>query len=706
METKPIRIERIRVNKGGPLKNDFELEPGAINLIHGHNETGKSYVVEAIINTLFRTGKKAPIGWKLRGLSSAGNITVSGLNDRPVTFKKTSDKLEDYWEEETGLPQDLSRMLVVKEGETLLAEGKDVKDGVGRDILKNYLSGVGLLDTIEDRISATLRGAEVKDKAISGNQAGEIGKRTVAENSRLNLTKLFEEVEDAYTSGIIHDLRQQQTDIQNKIDGLEKAKRYHAYCLQTEIDSLNREKARLPSEKDLIDIEKAIAVYETKEGESKRISTEIASLESDVDNYHWAEKALKNYEEIMGKQGAKPKVVYAVLTLFFFAGVVVSGLLNFPIPLAICAAGTLVFSALYASGMRRSPALAGVNQELENLKKGFEKRFGSELTDKAVLEAKLAALGKTHAKYEVLADNSNKLKADLESQKNSITEKLREFTGKVLPPKDWRSAIDNLKQELDELTDKISSLNDELIPLNIPAAEFLLKAPGEKWDAERYKDLEGELSEITKTLTEELAKLNILQARIAQETGLKNTDWEELITALRDKREEVAQEYREVTADILAKILVYSVIQKLREKENARIAAGLERKELTDPLHAITGCYKCMRYDEKDGLFVVNDKDEEYPLNKLSTGAKEQAFLAMRMGFASIAMKGRTAFLILDDAFQHSDWPRRTKLMSQVQRLVGSHWQIFYFTMDDHIRDLFMKEGEKLGDRFKSLELI
>jgi len=702
METKPIQIESIKVNRGGPLKNDFELEPRAVNLVHGHNETGKSYVVEAIINILFRTKRNVAAGWKLRGLGSAGSITVSGLDDKPVTFKKTGDKLEDYWGEKTGLPQDLSRMLVVKEGETLLAEGKD---GVGRDILKNYLSGVGLLDTIESRILPTLKRAEVKGKAISGNQAGEIKVRKDLENSRVKLTKLFEEVEDAYTSGIIHDLQQQQTNIQNEIGGLEKVKRYHAHCLKTEIESLNQKKARLPSEKELSDIESAIAVYEGKKEEAERKSTEMANLESEVDNYHWAEKALKDYEEIIGGQGAKPKVVYAVVALFLFAGVVVSGLLNFPIPLAICAAGTLFFSALYASGMRRSLALAGVNQELEKLEKEFKKRFGSELTDKAVLEAKLAALGKIYAQYQVLEDDLKKLDSNLGIQETSITKDLKRFTGKVLPPGKWGVAIDNLRDELKNLTDRINSLDKELTLLDVPEEEFLDQDPGKEWDTERYKVLGKELLKISGTLDIELRKLETLKARISQATSSGSTDWEDLITALRDEREKVAEQYRHVTAEILAKILVNSVIQDLRKAENARIASGLARKELTDPLHAITGCYKCMRYDEDDGLFVINDKDEEYPLEKLSTGAKEQAFLAMRMGFASIVMKGRTAFLILDDAFQHSDWPRRTKLMSQVKRLVRSHWQIFYFTMDDHIRDLFMKEGEKLGDRFRSLQL-
>jgi len=148
-----------------------------------------------------------------------------------------------------------------------------------------------------------------------------------------------------------------------------------------------------------------------------------------------------------------------------------------------------------------------------------------------------------------------------------------------------------------------------------------------------------------------------------------------------------------------------TVIQELREEENTRIASGLESAELTKPLHVITGCYKGIRHEVDRGLILITDEDGEYPLATVSTGAKEQAFLAMRIGFSSIIMKGQTAFLILDDAFQHSDWPRRTNLMDQVLSLVKSGWQVFYFTMDDHIRDLFLKAGEKVGDKFRSLEL-
>ena len=55
-----IRIDRISINRGGPLKDDFTFEPAGLNLIYGSNETGKTYIVEALIDFLFKTGKGTP----------------------------------------------------------------------------------------------------------------------------------------------------------------------------------------------------------------------------------------------------------------------------------------------------------------------------------------------------------------------------------------------------------------------------------------------------------------------------------------------------------------------------------------------------------------------------------------------------------------------------------------------------------------------
>ena len=203
-----------------------------------------------------------------------------------------------------------------------------------------------------------------------------------------------------------------------------------------------------------------------------------------------------------------------------------------------------------------------------------------------------------------------------------------------------------------------------------------------------------------------LNDISQLKVRVAQETQEKTEHWAELITALQEKRKSTIYRYKQITAKILAHIQVTKIIRHYKQEEDTRIATGLEREELTNPLHAVTGHYNKIRHEEDSGLVLNTDEDNEYPLSDLSTGTQEQIFIAMRMGFSSIAMKGQSAFLILDDAFQHSDWPRRENLITQILGLRKNNWQIFYFSMDDHIRDLFLEIGPKMDGSFISKELI
>ena len=50
-----IHIEKITVRRDGPLAEDFDLDCGELNLIYGQNESGKSYIVESLIESLFQT---------------------------------------------------------------------------------------------------------------------------------------------------------------------------------------------------------------------------------------------------------------------------------------------------------------------------------------------------------------------------------------------------------------------------------------------------------------------------------------------------------------------------------------------------------------------------------------------------------------------------------------------------------------------------
>ncbi len=698
-----LRIDRIEVNRAGPLESDFEFEPGDLNLIYGQNETGKTYVVESLIRFLFKTNSRAPVDWGLRDWDITGRAIVSGLESDPVTFTKSGRKLEDYWEDGPGLPRDLSRLLVVRAGETVLAKERD---GVGRDMLKDYLSGEGLLDRIAGNIETVIAGAKVQDRQIDGAKQGRLKTRDKCEKLLRDLQSLIDDVEEGYASGDAFLLRRQAEALAARVETLEKAKRYHAAQLAAQIGKLESEKGELPTEGDLARLAADVTTWESNKAEIETKTEKLQELESTSPDFEWASKADRLYKDATsGAAGGGPKKVFMLLALLSFTGTVAFGLLGLRIPLILSAVLSALFGAITYLNLKKAASYAGENTELEKLKAEYRTRFGSDLTDQATLLAKLGELNKNEILATPLREARDVLSAETRTLERTTTATLKDWTGNEVPVEEWRKTIRALTERIDGLQSQIDSIGQELGSVGVPRHEYVEEDPGREWDSERYAELTGRLHVTREAVEKEEKNLEGLKARVAQETGLKDSDWEELITALSNKRGEAAQEYRELTAEILAKIQVNTVIEEFRQAENSRIAEGLKREELTEPLHALTGRYRSIRLDDDQGLVLVTDKDEDYLLASLSTGAREQIFLALRMGFASIAMEGETGFLILDDAFQHSDWDRREKLVDRTLSLVESGWQVFYFTMDDHLAGLFQDAGGKVGEGFRSHRL-
>ncbi len=698
-----FRIDRIHVNRGGPLESDFEFVPGDLNLVYGRNETGKTYVVESLIRFLFKTTGKAPVAAGLRDWSIGGRVIVSGLEDSEP-FKNSSKKLEDYWENGAGLPSDLSRLLVVRAGETLLAESAE--DGVGRDMLKDYLSGEGLLERVAGGISLTLQKAEVEFPQIKGSRAGELKARETSIAHLDELQDLLEQVEQGYASGDISTLRQQRDALEAQVDVLQQARRYQAGQLAGHIEDLNRQERALPRESDLARIESNVRTVESNQTTIDSESEKLRELEGTSADFEWAKEAVGVYRDaVSGTAGSGQNPVFLLLTLLSVLGTVAFGLLGLRSGLIGSAVLAVGFAVAYHMGSKKALSTASRSAELSKLKDAYRARFGSELTDGATLQTKFEELNKSQILAAPLRESIDTLSDETGALEREITATLKTWTGIEVPIQEWRDVIQKLVKRLADIEKETVSLKRSLSPLLVPENEYLAEDPGETWDPECYQKLKQELQRGNEALRAEEGDLEDLRIRVSQETGLGNADWEDLITALRDKRENAACEYKQLTAEILAKIQVYAVVEELRKQENSRIAEGLKRPELTEPLYALTGRYQSIRLDEEKGLVLVSDTDEDYPLADMSTGVREQVFLALRMGFASIAMEGQTGFLILDDAFQHSDWNRRQNLVDHTLNFIQSGWQVFYFTMDDHIRNLFKDAGASLGDRFEECEL-
>jgi uncharacterized protein YhaN len=142
------------------------------------------------------------------------------------------------------------------------------------------------------------------------------------------------------------------------------------------------------------------------------------------------------------------------------------------------------------------------------------------------------------------------------------------------------------------------------------------------------------------------------------------------------------------------------VLARIAAEEDERIRMGLQDPAVRRVLQQTTQHYQSV--DLENDSLVVRSETADYELAALSTGAREQVLLALRMGFASRLAGGQPLFMLLDDAFQHSDWERRERLVAQVLSMVQAGWQITYLTMDDHLRGLFDAAARQtLGEDYR-----
>jgi uncharacterized protein YhaN len=243
-----------------------------------------------------------------------------------------------------------------------------------------------------------------------------------------------------------------------------------------------------------------------------------------------------------------------------------------------------------------------------------------------------------------------------------------------------------------------------LAKLSVDASDFLAERSEVEYSKQRLEALEETRRRLQAEIAAETRKLESLKQRVCDATREDiAADWEALIEKLRQKREHIAEEYKQKTAEIVGKIAVREVIAELRKTEDSKILAGLKSPAVETPLQQVTGRYRSLSLD--GDKLMVSDPFNTFSLSELSSGAQEQVLLALRIGFCARLLGRDRLFLILDDAFQYSDWQRRKLLVEKVAALARDGWQIIYFTMDDNLRELFDAAGKDFGEEYKFVEL-
>jgi uncharacterized protein YhaN len=428
-------------------------------------------------------------------------------------------------------------------------------------------------------------------------------------------------------------------------------------------------------------------------------------------DYPWLEAALELWEEKgLQKKNAPSKVLGIAGLIGVASGAILLVLANTnPWPEMIWIGAGLagigmVLSLYFGIQTMNWGTQIEDSQERQAIRSEFEERFDSPLGGLVDLKARKANL----QEISISAQTTKKLLDEKIHQRDllgqSIENSFSTFTGKAVQEKNWDKELTGLQKRSEGLDSEILENKLHLSKLDLPEDDPFVSSEID-YDPEVLESLEEELDQIDSSLDVLLSDLENLKGRACERTGDPIQDpWNEILYNLQSLRDDRITKFKEMTADLIAKIGLSQVLDRLRDEEDHKIIEAINDETVINLLEKITGRYQ--KLDLVDDQLIVSDAFASYSISDLSTGAREQVQLALRLGIASQVSGGNPLFLILDDAFQHSDWDRRKALVESTLGLAQSGWQILYLTMDDHIRDLFLKEVKpKLKKDFKLIQL-
>ncbi|MCH8341841.1 MAG: hypothetical protein IIA51_09850 [Chloroflexi bacterium] len=707
----PISIEKIVFENLGPL-GERTLELGRFNLIYGRNETGKTHLIEFLLRSLFRHAA----AWPMRAGLGQGKVTVRGLAEDSTSFTPDGkEKLEHYWEESgAGLPINMARLLVVKGAELELTESNTV--GVDRAVLKAALSSEALMDRILDHIPATVREATVVDGLIEAHQRGDIKTRSALQDDRQRLSDLSDQVEKRYAQGRLRALELSKAQFQIELAQQLEARRHAAYQLQQERAAIQNKRTRLPQEQ-LELLERDIGRHQDKQSELGRLRVKWEEAKAEVEHYPWLKQAVELWErralEAAGKSSSLSAVaagVFLILGLgLALAGLVLDLIPNANLILAVASVGSFVLGLglgiAYVARTRRQVSAAVNAAERGQIESEFKRRFGRAAGGLAGLKAREESLRDFQAKFELQTTTIAESGAEVDKLANSVERLMKSLGADKVAPDAWAKTVKQMRDWDTSQAEKMHRIELRLSELGVDESDYRSEPAATAFSAERLTELEADNLQQNLEIREAQRDLENLKQEITRETGDDiGAPWTELLENLRERRREVDRDYRTATARILGQIGVAQVLERLRAEEDEKIREGLQAPELAQIISEISGQRRSL--DFEGGELIIHGDTADYRLSELSTGAREQVLLALRMGFATRLAGGEPLFLLLDDAFQHSDWERRERLVAQVVELAEAGWQVTYLTMDDHLRDLFQAAGEQtFGDEFRYHEI-
>ncbi len=742
-----MRITDINIHKFGPIR-DFVLEAAPVTVIFGDNESGKTTILDALLEALFSVSTrqvKSHFAGIDRYDGQGGLEGIVCIERRGIVLtypSPTGDTLDRL----AGFPPVYVRnLLVVRESDLQFYD----KYGTWWLEIKDHLSGFeGGLEAVAEGVRQEIgltregdwinqKGRHIKDEVDALREtrqsfeslrqdAEELAqlrsrlkrlslKREVAEK-HLSLLKRAHAKEQLETASV---LKRKFSDEQSRAAELLKYQdSAHAAWrnLETEIKTLQESLSNLKAQKNNLivrinETEKEAALHEEQARSSARkeaqITPEVETGLQEIRAFYEKEKSLLAYQRFLFSGAI---LLPALAALFFvFAYFKDSAYL---LPAFTCACGACACAGLWLRRRRLSRRLAEAKQALLA-------RFhalGEQATDIDDIESWVFTTRRSteqeRASAEALSHEADKERTELTQLELGIEDKEKYLERRKLDLASMKeeygcSSIDEFEARMTERThaeDEVQSLAGKI---NI----LLGCATEEDWEEkltelDQYEDVEILWEEETQARLENEVPLLSGEEKVARERSLAI---EKRLLELGcnspedawQTQEDAARRLRSFELDRRSAEMIFGILDELSEQQDTIINTVLESgsESATHYFRQATGGrYNNIFWrdspDGEGGLFVQTPNGKTIGIESLSTGTRAQLQFSIRISLLSHLFGGEPLFLLLDDPFLTSDRERLHDLLKSLVDFTRQGWQIFYFTVDREIPPIFQELGQ------------
>lgn len=654
-----MRIDNLKINAYGNIKNkDISLNKG-INIIHGANESGKSTLLSYIVNSFYgisktKDGREMSDYEKYKpweGSEFSGRIKYT-LNDtsqyeifRDFTKKNPkiyNERLEDitdnfeidkkdgskFFIEQTGVDKQTYLSTVVSMQQEVRLEEKE------QNLLIQKIAN--LAGTGEDNVSYKKALGKLQDKIRD-----EIGTNKTTQKPINIIEKEIEEInrkieEIRPYKDKKYGIDAEKEELKDQIKELEIERKILQELRENELIENENKKEIQIKENNIKENASKVLTLKNKMKElediEKSIGENVSKLQSEI------ESKKQNQEENKEVKSTSKKSIYLVIAVALIIvavvfAVIVKNYVLAGIPLVLSIIDVIILAITQNKKKKEI-------QEQKNKQEENRIKIAQEI------------------------ENLIKELQDKEEEKRDLDSQISMIKGQLL-------LLENNNEQISAQVNKIKTdlLNTQNQDKNQIITKYKTEMPIEKINSIIESNNLHSLEEQLNTNKIKLTGLEIEENTILpQLDNLVNL--EERLEADRKKKTELLQREEIINLAIENLNKAYEEMKTtITPKFTNNLSEGI--KEITN------NKYEKVAINDENGMIIENARGEYIEANKLSTGTIDQLYLALRLSMIKDLSK-ETLPIILDETFAYFDNARLEKIIQYLNEKAKEHQTIIF----------------------------